>query len=297
MQAVFPPLTLPASFPKSFRNLFDNETYKQKKPFVGYGNPSAKILIVGQEVTWKQDIEEQKRYCFENFDDWQENIKKEGQIVVKSEIHHPDDDVCSEAFLNFNPIFPHYYRYNCLDNKKRITRENGRFTHKYLKYGASTTWYKYQKLVQDIFCREKSDSIDFFKDTFITELSEVTRPNNKFERDPNIDLQKQKKEEKKKREATKESIKNRCQLFKNEFFQQFPITIFACGHYADKIFEFIYGFKPADVFSPSTFKQNGYRVYRGENKIYVWTYQFSHTEISDAILGEIAEEVRPYLNK
>ncbi len=295
MQTVFPPLALPAIFPKPFRKLFDNEIYKQKKPFIGYGNPSAKILIVGQEVTWKQGTPEQKRYCIDNFGDWEKNITEEGQIVVKSEIHHPDDDIHSEAFDNFNPIFPHYYRHNSLDNKKPKTEENGKFTHRYLKYGASTTWYKYQKLVENIFCREKSDYIDFFKDAFVTELSDVTRPNNKFENNSNSDVQKIEKREQ--RKATEESIKNRCPLFMNEFFQQFPITIFACGHYADKIFEFIYGFKPADVFSPSTFKQNGYRVYRGENKIYVWTYQFSHTEISDAILGEIAEEVRPYLNK
>lgn len=296
MQTVFPPLALPAIFPKPFRKLFDKEIYKQKKPFIGYGNPSAKILIVGQEVTWKQGTPEQKRYCIDNFGDWKKNITEEGQIVVKSEIHHPDDDIHSEAFDNFNPIFPHYYRHNSLDNKNRKTEENGKFTHKYLKYGASTTWYKYQKLVENIFYREKSDYIDFFKDAFITELSEVTRPNNKFVRDNKTELQKQKEEERNQRKATKKSIEDRCPLFKDEFFQQFPITIFACGHYADKIFKYTYGFEPNKL-EPSTFKQKGYRVYRVENKIYVWTYQFSHTVVSNDIIRKIAAEVRPYLNK
>ena len=53
------PISLPAEFPQSFRDLFQNEEYKRQQPFIGYGNPSAKILILGKKPVLKQKKKEQ----------------------------------------------------------------------------------------------------------------------------------------------------------------------------------------------------------------------------------------------
>lgn len=44
--------------------------------FVGYGNPSAQLLIVGQEVTWNKEEQasEFEHYCLQNMEHWAKEI-------------------------------------------------------------------------------------------------------------------------------------------------------------------------------------------------------------------------------
>ena len=260
--------------------------------FVGYGNPSAKILIVGQEVTWNKEkqAEELEHYCLQNMEHWTKNIQQGNTITIKSQVLYPTDDIHSEAYENFNPLFPHYFNYNKLDNRVPITEVDGKFTHQNLEYGANATWFKYQKLIQYIYPkRPKNEYVDFFHEAFITELSGESRRHN-IVVDKTLTRDQQKEQAKQQAKATEESIKERCPLLKEPFFQDFPVKIFACGGYSNKIFPYLYGFEK-DEFE----KKGWYSILPKDGKLYVCTWQFSVPFISDIMLQELANTVRQYL--
>lgn len=289
-QQIIPPnIDLVVSYPESFLDLINNNQYKSEKAFIGYGNPSAKILIVGQELAWDKvkQANEYEHYCLNNIEHWEKNIKQGNNITIKSQILYPEDDIHSEAFENFNPLFPHYFNYNKLDNRKPITEINGIFTHQYLKYGANATWFRYQKLIQFIY-NKQSDYIDFFKDAFITELSGESRRHN-IVVNKNLSEEEQKREAKMQAEQTERSIRRRCHLLKEPFFQSFPVVIFACGGYSDKIFPYLYGFEKKN------FEKKGwFSIMQKDNKIYICTWQFS-ARISDLMLKELAKVIYSYI--
>lgn len=279
-QQIIPqPITLNITYPKSFIDLLNTESYKKETPFIGYGNPSAKILIVGKEIIWGKGTPEEKRYCLDNFNDWNNNIQTKNPITIKSEVLYPEDDIHSEAFENFNPLFPHYFRYNKVGNTNPITEVNGKFTHQNLTYSAGPTWYKYQKLINFIYPnRRQNEYVDFFNEAFITELSEETRHDNNNVRGKDA-------------EKTRKSIEKRCPLLKEPYFQSFPIVIYACNNYTDKIFPFIYGFEKSDFIDKGWFS-----ILERDGKLYVCTWQFS-ARISDKMLEELANVIKSYLNK
>ena len=47
------PIKLTVESTQSFRDIVNSDAYAKDEAFIGYGNPAAKILIVGQEVTWR----------------------------------------------------------------------------------------------------------------------------------------------------------------------------------------------------------------------------------------------------
>lgn len=292
-QQIIPsPLTINVQYPQPFCKLINNKHYQQERMFVGYGNPSAQLLIVGQEVTWNKDEQaaELEHYCLQNMEHWAKNIQQGNTITVKSQVLYPTDDIHSEAYENFNPLFPHYFNYNKLDNREHITKVDGKFTHQNLEYGANATWFKYQKLIQYLYPnRQKNEYVDFFHEAFITELSGESRRHN-IVVDKNLTLEKQKEQAKKQAEATKKSIEERCHLLKEPFFQDFPVKIFACGGYSDKIFPYLYGF------DKEHFKQNGwFSSYQQGGKLYVCTWQFSAPLISDKMLQKLAHFIRDHI--
>ena len=267
------PIVFPAVFPQSFRDLFRNETYKQNKTFIGYGNPSAKILILGKEITWEQGSGEHLHYCLKNFEQWQANLECQDSITIRSEVLYPEDGITTKAWEHFNPLFPHYMKYNKRARGKKD--ENGRLILATSNYGVTSTWYNYQKLIQEIW-GYKSPTIDFLKHAFISELNELTRPNNdQNTKEDDIHIE--------------ESIRNRCPLLNEPFFRSFPIIIFAGRPYPRRLFKPLYGFWPDDF----THK-NRYDVMEHDGHIYIWTEQFSNF-ISNELIRNIASEVRSYL--
>ena len=269
-------ISLPAVFPQSFRDLFQNEEYERRQTFIGYGNPSAKILILGKEITWKLGSGEHLHYCQMNFEQWKKNLETKGSIVVESEVLYPDDGVTTKAWENFNPIYPHYMKYNKKASGKKD--EKGNIILATSNYGVTGTWLNYQKLVQKIIGYQSpiKGIIDFPRYAFISELNELTRPNNNDnskEADKNIE----------------ESIKNRFPLLNEPFFKSFPIIIFAGRPYPTKLFEPLYGFRPSDFT-----KKHRYDVKTKDNQIFIWTEQFSN-RISTQMIEDIANEVHPYL--
>lgn len=267
------PISLPAEFPQSFRDLFQNEEYKRRQTFIGYGNPSAKILILGKEITWKLGSGEHLHYCQMNFEQWRKNLEAKDYIVVESEVLYPSDGVTTKAWENFNPIYPHYLKYNKKASGKKD--ENGNIILATSNYGVSVTWLNYQKLIQKIigYNNGNKSPIDFFRYAFISELNELTRPNNNDNtKDDDKNIEK--------------SIGGRFPLLNEPFFKSFPIIIFAGRPYPTKLFEPLYGFKPSDFT-----KKHRYDVYTKGDQIFIWTEQFSN-HISTQMIEDIANEVK-----
>ena len=149
----------------------------------------------------------------------------------------------------------------------------------------SPTWRNYQKLVQQIIGKEipKYDFLDY---SFITELSQISLPNSNHLK--NNDL-------------TSASVEKRKALFEQDFFQNFPIVIMACGHYPkdfgfdiEKIFDVQWTGKIEGV------EGNYYNVHHGKtkngkDKILVHTRQVSNG-VSNELLSKIAEICKEFYN-
>lgn len=287
------PIKLLVNSPQTFRDIIYNDAYAKKETFIGYGNPSAQILIVGQEVTWRKDADQQDEYyvyCKRNISDWKKNLQQK-EVKIQGDIQHPEDGITTEAYERFNPLYPHYLRYN----KRLYIRNKDWHTS---NYGASSTWIHYQQLIDSIYNRPAPEIIDFTKDCFITELSDEARPHN-IESRKDVSEEEKKEEMRSQAKATEESIKERCPLFNEPFFQNFPIIVLACGQYASKILPYTFGL--GKDFKNEQFKQKeNYKVYKTDDRIIIWTRQLSDhrgNPVRMELIRAIADEVRPYLRK
>ncbi|MBR3798815.1 MAG: hypothetical protein IKK36_07870 [Bacteroidales bacterium] len=195
---------------KRLEQLLNDLEKMNPKPFIGYGNPDAKILIVGKECTAEEGSDNWKKFYAPNFNQWKKSFEGHG-FDFKSGIEPYDFE-----HGNFHPINP-YYR---LENKKQSkNKEVGR---------PSATYYYYQRLIDKIRAwngkeYKKSDYIDFFNDCFITELNNICRPNDSGLKKPE-------------HEKIEESIRKRFNwMRKTNFFNQFKVVILACGPYSGAI--------------------------------------------------------------
>lgn len=179
------------------------------RPFIGYGNPDAEILIIGKECA-DEDKERQEKFYTHNFEQWAESFNGHGFSYRSGE--EPYDF----EHGNFHPINPFFK----LENKKMAGKYNiGR---------ASLTYFYYQRLIDKIRAKsinefKKADYIDFFNDCFITELNDICRKNNNGLT-------------KSQRQKTEDHIRARFDWMRiTNFFNQFKIVILACGPYAKAI--------------------------------------------------------------
>ena len=282
------PVKLSVESPQTFRDIIFNDAYARSETFIGYGNPAARILIVGQEVTWRKDsdqLKEYNAYCKRNISDWRKNLQQK-EITIQGDILHPEDGVTTEAYERFNPLYPHYLRRNVRSH----VRNNDWHT---FNYGASSTWIHYQQLIDCIFNRPAPKIIDFVKDCFITELSEEARPHN-IELSENLSKEEKDAEKLRQAKATEKSIADRCPLLNEPFFSEFPIIVLACGQYASKILPYTFGLGSDFKFE----QRNGYKVFKSDSRIVIWTRQLSDhrgNPVPPELIHAIAKEVRQYL--
>ena len=173
------------------------------QPFICYGNPDAKILIVGKECAWEEESDDWKKFYKPNFSQWKASFNGHGFGFAHGGQPYDFDH-------GFHPIHPFYCQCNTLKKNSCKT---------------SNTYYYYQRLVDMIRDNESRKFIDFFKDCFITELNEDCRLSNKGL-------------EKSQRKKTEDNIRMRFDwMRKTNFFNQFKVVILACGPYADAIKE------------------------------------------------------------
>lgn len=201
------------------KQLLDDLNEMGKHPFIGYGNPDARILIIGKECAIEDNRKEgdsKKSAKPNSSEDWRKFIEPnfrhwlasfEGRGFGFRNGGEPYDFESG----NFHPINPSFK----LENKRQT---------KDIKIGRpSATWYNYQRLIDKIRERKKSDIVNFFDDCFITELNDICRPN-----DNNLT--------KIERDEIRQHIQERFDwMRKTHFFKQFKVVILACGPYADAI--------------------------------------------------------------
>ena len=196
-------------YSKEFREIVNHPSWKDE--FIGYGNPNASILIIGQEVALKSESEDWKKFYVPNQFQWLETINKE--YTYKNGYESNGSNYDFPAF--FNPAFPYYKQKFFRLTKSSKTKE-----------GTSPTYYNYQKLINAIVPHvQETDPqlgkiVDFFKYSFVTELNSEYRTNHTYVQ-PSI----------------RKNIATRFDLMMatRSFWSGFRNVILACGSYADAI--------------------------------------------------------------
>ena len=184
------------------------------RPFIGYGNPDANILIVGKECALTVGSEDWKLFYDSNFAQWKESFEGHGFGYIHGQ--NPYDF----EHGNFHPIFPFFEQRNKILRRGKIGE------------GTISTYYYYQRLVDMVRSGSatqftKSPNIVFFKDCFITELNDITRKskeNNGLVKDDHTEI--------------KKHIEKRFDWMRTtNFFNTFKVVILACGPYSKAIKE------------------------------------------------------------
>lgn len=262
------------TYPKEFERLISSADAPE---FIGWGNPNAKILLLGKEpaIDWADEKKGRIQYKIEverNRDDWQENIDRQTGF----------DDVVAQRGIYGNPLCPHgwqKYQVTNLDKKTKKYPEG--------KEGTARTWYQYQKLIDMIFGKTSGsdDFLDFHKYCFSTDMSDVAALESS-RTNP---------------EKTKKSIEERRDgLFKKyDFFKRFPIIIAAVAHYpkkydSDTYFEKTFGVawvQDKSVATPGAWINVNEDA--GAPRLLLHTCQFS-APLSDEYFERIAALVRDF---
>ncbi len=257
-------------YPKEFEQLIRSA---EAPDFIGWGNPNARILLLGKEPAKNLEDEKEKiEYEIEvagNKADWRRNIaQNKGFEEVIAERDH--------AQIYGNPLCPHCWQKYRVKNREKEGE------------GTARTWYQYQKLIDMIFGKtsKHDDFLDFHKYCFSTDMSAVAALRSSHTN----------------QEATRESIKERQQFFaEDSFFKQFPIIIAAVGHYpkryaGDLYFNNIFG---VDLLSEQSIKAPGAWINvneshnNGAHRLVLHTCQTS-APLRDEYFENIAEFVKNF---
>lgn len=268
-------------YPKEFENLL----ITTKENLIGWGNPNAKILVVGKESAIakgknsKAD-EQYEKEIIGNRDLWRkEELRVSQDDIVPYIFNESGSEILNYEKITYNPLYPYKGQQFC------VRRVKGKGENKIIigKKGTSLTWYNYQRLCDLI--REqpiiKNKVNDFHKYFFTTELSDEAGMTSS---DPNPDKRKQ-------------SIDNRKFLFKNDFFKSFPIIILAAGNYPERFgvnYDSFWGPTPdvETIISPC---KGIYKIVyaKGERrKMFIQTYQLSM--VSENLIKMIANYCKSF---
>ncbi|MHC5310993.1 hypothetical protein ACYSNM_13190 [Myroides sp. LJL116] len=185
------------------KNLINNNP---QNLYIGKGNPDSSILFIGKEAAINQ-ITNKEAYLREvknNNDQWIKNISDQ---ITQEDVANWSPNYLEE---DYNPLYPYKGQLNKIEsrNKQRdIIRGEG---------GSSSTWCKYQKIIDSIFnCNKKSDYINFHEKAFITEFSDESA---QYSKDTN-------------KKNRQQSLTQRQEFLRDDFYQSFPVVIIAAGHY------------------------------------------------------------------
>jgi len=187
-----------------------------EKPFIGYGNPDADIVIIGKECAYDLnnylDKKDYEKFYKPNFDQWEKSFLGHGFAysdgVEKGKVYSYENNA-------FHPLFPFFWKFN------NLITSCSRHT--------SSTYFYYQMLIDKIRAEiegkkyEKSECITFFRECFITELNDICMRNHN-NTTPNQE------------ETVESHIRARFDwMRKTNFFKQFKVVVLACGPYANAI--------------------------------------------------------------
>lgn len=264
-------MNYPTSF-KEFLEIADNigET------LVGYGNPSAKILIIANEPGTANEFVKENDIK-QNLHLWQTNVKK---CTDFSELLNVFEDR-SNFWNRFNPLFPYFGQRFV----QAVFKDGGDIPFNDNKRPTSRTYKQYQKLTDFIkYSNEckltQFDCIDLFKSVFVMDFSSVPGSKSK-----DIKLQEK-----------SNSINNRLPLFESTFVQSFPIIIVAAGHYIRDISslnDLTKIFKSFEFIKQEPDWLNIHKRLDGKG-ILIHTKHLAF--VSDNYLKQIADICRPYFS-
>ena len=135
-------------YSKEFVDLVNHSNWRDK--FIGYGNPDAYILIIGQEAADDKESKNYKDFYAPNQSQWKVTIENN----------------CLPQTEKFVPSFPFKTQ------KATIRSGDG---------NSGATWYWYQRLHDQIYpdAKDPNGNINFFERIFITELNGEPRKNHK----------------------------------------------------------------------------------------------------------------------
>lgn len=192
-------------YPSEFQNLL-NQDYENDS-YIGQGNPSSKILIIGKECAITKDDDFSYDLFRRNAKIWKE--KSPENLVnwfegCSKDCYHPRRPFFGQLLLKDNN-----------SSKNPLPWEK-------LNKGTSVTWKAYQQFInlllpEDLQVKPKQQ-LNFYDYCFLTELSSNCMKTSK------------------KNYATEESIKQRLGsngILNHPFFKKFPVVILSVYHYID----------------------------------------------------------------
>lgn len=263
------------NYTKEFKKFVDKCV--ENKQFVGFGNPSEKVLIIGKEVSidkqsYKAIDKQNTESIIQNPKEWCENVNNG---ISQSDVpmwHFIEKlPLCK---VNNNPLFP--FKGD-------------------LKKDTSDTWKKYQKLHDIIFKRQidldNNKMIDFPEDFFITEMNQTgSKTTSDAQKAPcfNDNL-----------EFRKNNIIN------SDFIRAFPVVVLACSDYItndDKVrkIDDIFGVKYDGDKNGKYWYSKANWFYTHHNtdnsKLVIHTRQLS-ANVKNEMLIKMGEIIREHLNK
>tara|TARA_R110002124_G_scaffold136386_4_gene299291 strand:- start:627 stop:1442 length:816 start_codon:yes stop_codon:yes gene_type:complete len=253
---------------------------KSKDFFLGSGNPNAKILFVGKEAAINLLIasDQHRREIINNANDWENNCNNKVQF---SDV---DNWFNRDYVPIYNPLYPYQGQKKTIESRN----ESGEIIRG--KGGTSKTWYNYQKIIDTIYFNDlSSELINFHQHAFITELNQITGSYSK-----NVP-----------KKSRRESIDKRKELFQKPFFNEFPITIVAVGHYVrdfdidlEKLFRMKFHEEESKKISNGLNKKYinvHYDDLEKPTKLLIHTNQLSM--ISSELLNRLGEICKDFLEK
>lgn len=264
------------NYPSSFANLIKKTNDKENllfEQYIGTGNPNAKILIIGKECAIDQNQRpiQYENEILKNASNWENNIDNHISLLDADKYELWKKDINA----NINPLYPYRGQYFKKDRNNNL--------------GTTPTWYNYQKILISILqklditiAENQIGKIILHEYFFLSELNSDTGKYSKL-----VDSDKRIK-----------SIETRKLLFREEFFQQFPIIIVAAGHYPREL-----GIDLGTIFDvkwdgitinnqyDKSLNRNWYNIHRevgGSPKLLIHTNQLS--VVTNELLNQLASQ-------
>ena len=191
-------------YPSEFQDLLERDYGSES--YIGQGNPSSKILIIGKECAAPKTIIDGKECIvpspefMNNAYTWKEKSPENIENWVNLPYYMPE---------KYHPRRP-YLGQLLLERRKN-------------NKGTSSTWIAYQRFINLLLPKDLQvqprQQLNFWEHCFLTELSSNCMPISE-----------------RKNEITKESIKQRLGpngILTHPFFKQFPVVILGVYHYID----------------------------------------------------------------
>lgn len=240
--------------------------------YLGYGNPNAKILFLGQEPAIDLETENIRFQA-----EIASNAKQWASIVS----HGIGYEAVNHQRVEFGiPLHPWAnQKYQVKSKLKKDDTLRG-------KEGTSQTWYKYQKLINTVFEQlypeykrtKRTDYLNFHQFAFHTDMSDLASKRHLLSDD------------------SKQAVRKRTRLLSHAFFRHFPVVIAAVGHfpkdsYGNSYFEDVFDTVFIGDKGKGTWMNLNVRLNSASPTLLIHCPQITSTSISDFFIANLSEHI------